>query len=76
MANEFSNPPLGIDLHYLVTAYGTDQLHSEILLGAGMQMLHETPFLTRDAVRDSLAALPAPLQSLSGSALAEQVGAN
>ena len=32
-----SNPPLAIDLHYLLTAYGALELHSEILLGYGMQ---------------------------------------
>lgn len=68
-----SNPPLGLDLHYMLTAYGADQLHTEILLGYGMQLFHEMPFLSRDTVRNSLAGLPAPLQSLSGSDLGEQV---
>lgn len=68
-----SNPPLGLDLHYMLTAYGADQLHAEILLGFGMQLFHETPVLTRAAVRNSLAALPAALQSLAGSEVAEQV---
>src|SRR6202008_88230 len=50
------NPPLALDLHYLLTAYGAEQLHAEILLGYGMQLFHETPILTRDAVRRSLSA--------------------
>ena len=48
-------PPLALDLHYLLTAYGAEELHAEILLGYGMQLLHETPVLTRDAIRRSLA---------------------
>jgi hypothetical protein len=77
-----SNPYLALDLHYLLTAYGADELHSEILLGYGMQLLHETPVLTRDAIRTSLAppttapggsGLPPALQALSTSELAEQI---
>jgi hypothetical protein len=74
--NRLSNPPLALDLHYLLTAYGADELHSEILLGYGMQFLHETPVLARDAIRRSLTAEigdPPALQSLSASELPEQV---
>lgn len=76
------NQPLPLDLHYLLTAYGTQELHAEILLGYGMQILHETPVLTRDAIRNSLrpptpgfsaAGLPPHLQALFTSELAEQV---
>jgi Pvc16 N-terminal domain len=77
-----SNPPLAIDLHYLLTAYGAEELHAEILLGYGMQLLHETPVLTRDAIRRSLTPpspvvgggdLPPALTALFSSELAEQV---
>ena len=51
-----ANPPLALDLHYLLSAYGADELHGEILLGYGMQLLHETPVLSREAIRRSLAA--------------------
>lgn len=77
-----SNPPLAIDLHYLLTAYGALELHSEILLGYGMQLFHETPVLTRTAIRTALApptpvagggTLPPELQALFTSELAEQV---
>lgn len=76
------NPPLALNLHYLLTAYGAEQLHSEILLGYGMQLFHETPILTRDAIRRSLSApsqvtggggLPGNLLNLFTSELAEQV---
>jgi hypothetical protein len=46
-----SNPPLALDLHYLLTAYGEEDLHAEILLGCAMQLLHETPALTRPDIR-------------------------
>jgi hypothetical protein len=81
-----SNPPLALDLHYFLTAYAFNELHSEILLGYGMQLLHETPVLARDAIKKSLNAttatdgsgtaggsLPDALKTLSTSALAEQV---
>ncbi|HEY0376654.1 MAG TPA: DUF4255 domain-containing protein [Pyrinomonadaceae bacterium] len=79
--DRLTNPPLALDLHYLLTAYGEQELHTEILLGYGMQLLHETPVLTRDAIRRSLVPadildpgdLPPALQGLYASGLAEQV---
>ncbi len=77
-----NNPPLALDLHYLLTAFGESELHSEILLGYGMQILHENPVLVRSAIRTSLSAataenpggrLPANLLSLATSELAEQI---
>ena len=77
-----SNPPLALDLHYLLMAYGARDLHAEILLGYGMQLLHETPVLSRDAIRFSLAQptsaedgglLPPDMRALFESELAEQV---
>jgi len=73
--------PLALDLHYLLSAYGSADFHSEILLGHGMQILHENPALGRDAVRRSLAppspvaphsALPSNLRALFSSGLADQ----
>jgi hypothetical protein len=78
-----TNPPLALDLHYLLTAYGEKDLHAEILLGYGMQILHEAAVLPRDAIRRSLSPfpqqpfdvghLPPQLQALFESGLAEQV---
>lgn len=75
------DPPLGLDLHYLISAYGASELHAEILLGYALQLLHETPILTRDAIRRTLAPaspvtgsiLPPPLDTLTASELADQV---
>jgi hypothetical protein len=77
-----TSPPLGIDLHYLVSAYGQTDLHAEILLGYALQLLHEHPILTRDAIRETLkptspvtggGILPPPLDTLTASELADQV---
>jgi len=75
-----SNPPLALDLRYLLTAYGKEQLHAEALLGYAMQLLHEHPVLTREAINATLKpALPAGVTLPSGiglvavSDLADQV---
>jgi hypothetical protein len=77
-----TNPPLALDLHYLLTAYSAQELHGEVLLGYAMQLLHETPVLSRDAINRTLkptlpegVSLPPGLEFLSTSELAEQVEA-
>lgn len=78
--DRLTNPPLALDLHYLLTAYGADNLHAEILLGYAMQLLHEVPVLDRAAIRRALqpspldgTVLPPALQALAASDLADQV---
>lgn len=78
--SRLSNPPLALDLHYLISAYGAEDLHTEILLGYAMQLMHETPVLTRDAINEALipspavaGGLPPALQALADSGLADQV---
>jgi len=78
-----SAAPLALDLHYLLTAYGSQDLNSEILLGYAMQLLHETPVLTRAQLRNVLGApspvnglidpLPSPFGPLSAIDLADQI---
>lgn len=46
-----ANPPLALDLHYLVTASGPEDLHAELLLGIAMHLLHERPVLTAERIR-------------------------
>lgn len=79
--SRIANPPLALDLHYLVTAYGASDLQAEVLLGYAMQLLHETPVPSRDAIRTALnppsmpvdgAMLPTIYQALRASELAEQ----
>ena len=81
-ASHVSNPPLALDLHYLLTAYSDEEFKAEVLLGYGMQALHETPVLTREMVRNHFTAdptsltgggLPAPLDKLAAGELADQV---
>jgi hypothetical protein len=72
--------PLALDLHYLLTAYGAKDMNAEVLLGYAMQVLHDTPVLTRDALRKSLGSpspvdgsmLPSPFGTLSAADLADQ----
>ena len=75
-----TNPPLALDLHYLLTAYGMSELQAEVLLGYGLQVLHENPVLAREAVRTALdpspvsgLVLPSVYQALRSADLAEQV---
>jgi hypothetical protein len=75
-----SKPPLALDLHYLLTAYGIADLQAEVLLGYGLQLLHENPVLSRAAIRTALnpspvsgALLPSVYQALHSADLAEQV---
>jgi hypothetical protein len=66
--------PLALDLHYLLTAYGEQDLHAEILLGYGMQLLHEVPVLTRDQIEGALARLNGARDGARGSdGLTEQM---
>ena len=77
-----TNPPLALDLHYMLSAYGSQDLNAEILLGYAMQLLHETPILTRDQIRTVLdppsppvtgGILPPLFGNLSAADLADQL---
>lgn len=77
-----SNPPLALDLHYLLTAYGAEEFEAEILLGYAMQLLHENAILSRGAIRRTFSGaptgvsgsiLPASSQALAAAGLAEQL---
>lgn len=75
-----SNPPLALNLHYLLSAYSGGDLHAEILLGYAMQLLHEMPVLSRAAIQTALnpspptgTALPPALRALADSGLENQI---
>ena len=75
-----SRPPLALNLHYLLTAYGTSDFQAEILLGYAMHLLHERPVLDRAAIRRALdpsplgpSILPPAFQALTASDLADQL---
>jgi hypothetical protein len=78
--SRLSNPPLALDLHYLLSAYGAESLHAEILIAYGMQLLHESPVLSRAAINTALnpspalgATLPPALRALAECGLADQL---
>lgn len=72
-----TNPPLALDLHYLITAYSAKDFQADSLLGLAMQVLFETPLLTRERLRAkqngwSLSADPL-LRALAGAGLSDQI---
>jgi hypothetical protein len=73
-----SNPQLALDLNYFMSAYGGAEFHQQILLGLGMQFMHEMPVLTREAIRAAFTppqggSLSPLMQALATAGLAEQV---
>ncbi len=54
------NAPLPLNLHYFLSTYGKGEFDSEILLGWAMQVLHETPILTRTLMQTKLNDLANP----------------
>jgi hypothetical protein len=71
-----TNQYLALDLHYLLSAFAAENFHAEILLGLAMQLLHETPVLSRTAITNALNPPPplTPLlQALADCGLADQV---
>jgi hypothetical protein len=77
-----TSPPLALNLHYLLTAYGVADFQAEILLGYAMHLLHERPVLDRAAIRRALdptplgaTILPPAFQALTAADLADQLEA-
>jgi len=75
-----NNQLLPLNLHYLLTAYGSEELHAEILLGYAMLLLDENAILSREAIRIALAGsvvngsiLPPAFEATAASELADQV---
>jgi hypothetical protein len=75
-----SNPPLALDLYYLISAYSSGDFHAEILLGHAMQWMHEFPVITRAMLHTALTpspiigvTLPAALRALADCGLADQL---
>lgn len=74
-----ANPPLVIDLHYLLTASGPRDFHAEILMGHAMQVFHESAILPREEINNRLAP-PSPgdpsapiFEALGDAELADQL---
>ncbi|HEY2471696.1 MAG TPA: Pvc16 family protein [Terracidiphilus sp.] len=70
-----SNPPLALDLHYLLTAYGSENWQAEAILGHALLLLHQFPIIARKDISIALAALPPNAFSvaLNASGLANQI---
>ena len=57
---QLKNPPLALDLHYLLTVYASEDCQAEALLGYALQFIHESPVLPRAQIRSVLANLTSP----------------
>lgn len=70
------SPPLALDLHYLLTVYGTADWQAEGLLGYALMMFHQNPVISRNDITFALKNLP-PTNDLSAAlatcGLADQV---
>jgi hypothetical protein len=62
-------PSIALDLYYLISAYGSQDFHTEILLGYAVQALNETPLLKRANFESALA--PGKFQHPSWGALSQ-----
>jgi hypothetical protein len=71
--NRISNPPLALDLYYLVTAYSQKELYADVLLGYAMQYLHEIAVLTSQGIQDALSTAPPEVPTLMPADLLDQV---
>ena len=77
--NRVSNAPLALNLHYLVSAYGKNELDPEILLAWTMQLFHENAIMSRQNVQGLLAAMGSSagatpeMQAVAKTDLADQV---
>jgi hypothetical protein len=73
------SPPLALDLHYLLTVYGSEFWEAEAILGYALMLLHEFPVIARADIASalSLAAAKFPgnpvAQVLATSGLADQL---
>jgi hypothetical protein len=68
------NPPLALDLHYLLTVYGSEPWQSEALLGYALMMFHQSPVLTRNDVEAALNARSGSNYPYSGYPLNNSLG--
>jgi Pvc16 N-terminal domain len=66
---------LGLDLHYLLTAYGNndDELSAQKTLAEAMRVLHENPVFSRDLVELAINEWESDLADIDKSNITEQV---
>ncbi len=69
-----TKPKLGLDLYYILSCYGADDLYGDMMLGYAMQVLHNNPVLSRSFITDQLAAMTGSIFSgVKNSNLADQI---
>lgn len=69
------NPPLALDMHYLLTAYAPDDTEAEALLGYAILMLHQNPILPRALITSMLGMLTSSTynNAIQAAGLASQI---
>lgn len=70
------SPPLALDLHYLLTVYGSADWQAEGLLGYALMMFHQNPIISRSDINFALTNLPPGNnlnQPLKSCGLADQI---
>jgi hypothetical protein len=68
------NPPLALNLHYLLTVYGAKDFQAELLLGYAMQLLHKTSVISSELIENALKNTTSLLsQALAGVSVSELV---
>lgn len=79
-ARKVSNPPLVLDLHYMLSTYAPEEigneLNAEMLLGYGMQIFHEYPVVSRAFISEQLSddgTLTGKLSLLKTAGLSKQI---
>lgn len=72
--NILTKPKLGLDLYYMLSCYGSEDLYAEMMLGYAMQVLHNNPVLARDFIANQLSNLSGTnLDVVKNSKLADQI---
>jgi hypothetical protein len=56
---QLGSSSLALDLYYLVSAYGSEQFDSEVLLGFAMKVFRDTPVVPAMTIQKALGALSA-----------------
>jgi hypothetical protein len=77
------NPTLAINLHYLLTAYGSKDFQTELLLGYAMELMQKNPMVSNEVIQTALShiitinrsgLLSQTMASTSIATLTEQIG--
>jgi hypothetical protein len=75
--NKLSNPPLALNLHYLISAYGKSEFDAELMLGWAMKVFHENPVYSQSQISQLLSEMSGSsvpeIQLLVQTTLASQV---